>query len=416
MRNGTARARGLGARLFTTTALTGLAATVIAVALPGDARAAGFALKEQSATAQGNAFAGATAGAEDISYMFFNPAGLIRHEGMQAATVISYISPHAETTDASGGIGGDSSQDGGVEAVVPAFYGMWSASPDLKVGLGINTPFGLKTKYSEGWAGRLYAIEAEMLTVNINPAVAYRINDMISVGAGVQIQYMDVTLSNFDGVGTAEITGDDWAFGFNLGVLVELSPRTRLGASYRSQIDHTLEGEADVPAAGLTDEPINAAFLSPDSASIGLYHDVNDQWAVMAEVGWTRWSTFEELKVVLDSGGTLSTVPEDWDDVWFTALGVTYRPSDQLTLRAGAAFDQSPIPDSTRSPRIPGADRTWLSLGASYAVSPDITIDAGYTHVFVADSDVDIDYQGVQLTASYENSVDIAVLQATFRF
>jgi long-chain fatty acid transport protein len=389
---------------------------VIAVALPGDARAAGFALKEQSAAAQGNAFAGATAGAEDITYMFFNPAGLIRHEGMQAAAVLSYIAPSAETTDASSVVGGDTSQDGGVAAFVPAFYGMWSASPDLKVGLGINTPFGLKTEYDDGWVGRMYAVDSELLTVNINPVVAYRINEMISVGAGLQIQYIDVLLSNdLNGAGViGEMTGNDWGYGVTLGILVEFSDSTRAGVGYRSRINHTLEG--DFESALLTDT-ITADFTTPDQVTMGVYHDINPQWAVMAEAGWTSWSTFDEIRVKFDGGSPDNVTPEDWNDVWFGAVGATWRPSSQLTLRAGVAYDQSPIPDNRRTPRIPGNDRTWVSLGASYEVSPAFSISAGYTHLFVDDGKVDVTYAPApQLTATFENSVDIAVVQATLRF
>jgi len=184
---------GLRSRLLGMTALAGVCA---AAAYPAsDASAAGFALKEQSAAALGNAFAGATAGAEDITYMFFNPAGLTRHEGHQAAVVLSYIIPKAETNDAVYVFGGSGVQDGGESALVPAAYFMWSLSPDLKLGLGINAPFGLKTDYDPTWAGRAYAIESEVKTININPTVAYKLNEMVSIGAGLQIQYADVTLS-----------------------------------------------------------------------------------------------------------------------------------------------------------------------------------------------------------------------------
>ncbi len=277
MKNGTARARGWGAILLTTTELTGLAATVIAVALPGDAHAAGFALKEQSTTAQGNAFAGATAGAEDVTYMFFNPAALTRLEGNQAAAVISYILPSAKITNATASVAAPfgtaitgSSEDGAVSAVIPALYGAYSLSPDLKLGLSVTVPFGLSTDYEDGWIGRYHALATELRLVNINPVVAYRVNDKVSIGGGIQVEHAEATLSSaidfgtldnvlgiFAGAptaddGSSELTGDDWAFGFNLGVLFELSEATRFGVAYRSEIAHTLEGEVDlIPAAPL---------------------------------------------------------------------------------------------------------------------------------------------------------------------
>lgn len=415
---------GLRGRLLAMTALAGVAA---AAAIPaGPAQAAGFALKEQSASAQGNSFAGATAGAEDISYMFFNPAGLTRQEGSQAEVVLTYIMPTMETTNANGGpIGGSaSSGDAAEDALVPAVYAMWSASDDLKVGLGINAPFGLSTKYDPTWAGRLYAIESAVEAININPMISYRLSPQLSVGVGVQAQTMEVTLSQDVSGGGAiyEVTGDDWGYGFNLGLLYEISPQTRLGAAYRSQVAHTISGDASLTGAGST--TAEADLTTPQSASFGLYHDVNDQFAVMAEAAWTGWSSFDKIQIDMAPsivtgalGTTTISVPEDWEDVWFFALGGTWKASDDLTIRAGIAHDQSPVPDATRTPRLPDADRTWLSLGAKYEAAPNFTINAGYSHIFVNNSKVDITLAPApNLTADFEASTDIFTVSGTLRF
>ena len=403
----------LRARLLGMTALTGLVAGAVAIPV-GDANAAGFALKEQSASAQGNSFAGATAGAEDVTYMFFNPAALTRQEGHQASVVLSYIAPSAKTNDAVG-VPGSGVQDGGVSALVPAAYFMWSLSPDLKLGMGINAPFGLKTEYDPTWAGRFYAVESELKTINLNPTVAYRLNEMVSIGAGLQIQYADVLLSQDVGGAIGEATGDDWGVGATFGMLVELSEATRIGLGYRSQIGHTLEGEFKV--SGVLTDTISADLTTPDQVTAGLYHDINNQFAVMAEVGWTNWSTFDEIRIKFDGGGADGVTPEDWENVWFGAIGVTWKASEDLSIRGGVAYDQSPIPDATRTPRIPGADRTWLSLGVNYAPTPNFSIDAGYTHIFVDDSTVDVTYAPApRLTATFENAVDILAVQGTFRF
>lgn len=410
-----AYSNGLRARLLAMTSLAGLCAT--AVALPAaDANAAGYALKEQSAAAQGNSFAGATAGAEDVTYMFFNPAGLTRLEGHQTAVVLSYIAPSAKTNDANGGVGGTGVQDGGESALVPAAYFMWSLSPDLKLGVGINAPFGLKTEYDPTWAGRMYAIESELKTINLNPTIAYKLNDMVSIGAGLQIQYAEATLTNdLNGAGViGKLEGDDIGYGITLGLLVEPSDQTRFGLGYRSQVKHKLDG--DFTSIPLTDT-VTAKLTTPDQITAGLYHDINEQWAVMAEIGWTNWSTFDEIRVKFDGGAPDSVTPEDWENVWFGAVGVTWKASEKFALRGGLAFDQSPIPDATRTPRIPGEDRTWVSLGVNYAATPNFSIDAGYTHIFVDDSTVDVTYAPApNLTATFENSVDILAIQGTFRF
>ncbi|UCH73131.1 MAG: outer membrane protein transport protein [Rhodospirillales bacterium] len=408
-------------RLLGTSALV-----VLGVALYGgaarDAAAAGFALKEQSTAAMSNAFAGATAGAEDVTYMYFNPAGLARHDKSQAAIVLNYIMPKGETNNAttSPPVGGEpNSGDAAEDAFVPAAYLLWSARPDLKFGLGINTPFGLTTKYTTTWAGRFDAVESSIMTVNVNPTVAYRINESLSLGAGLQIQYMDVLLSQMSAGGLAEITGEDWGYGFNLGLLYEFTEATRLGLAYRSRISHELKGDFKVAGTFLSNA--NADFTAPELVTLGAYHDINEQWAIMGEVQWQGWSTFDELRVVDDGGSLIALTPENWKDAWFFSLGATWKASETWTLRGGAAVEQTPVPDQFRTPRLTDADRTWVALGAQYKLSPSFAIDAGYTHIFIDDATINLpDRTGVggppALTATYENSVDIISLQGVWRF
>ncbi|MBE9553115.1 MAG: TonB-dependent receptor, partial [Proteobacteria bacterium] len=216
-----------------------------------------------------------------------------------------------------------------------------------------------------------------------------------------------------------EVTGDDWGYGVTLGILAELSDSTRLGLGYRSQIKHTLEGDFTV-AGGFVDT-VSADLTTPDQVTAGFYHDISEQFAIMGEVGWTGWNSFDEIRIVGDTIGTVSVTPEDWDNSWFYGLGATWRANEKLTLRSGIAFDQSPVPDNRRTPRIPDEDRTWVSLGLNYSLSPAISIDAGYTHIFVSDPVVNLAAgyttpAAPALTATYEASVDIVALSATFRF
>ena len=420
------RTRRIGARHFGTFVAAGIVATAL-FGFAGEVRAAGFALKEQSATALGNSFAGATAGAEDVSYMFFNPAGLTRHDGQQAAAVLSYIIPFSESKDAVGDIsgfipaGGESvTGDAADDALVPAVYGLWSVTPDLKLALGVNAPFGLTTEYSRTWQGRYHAVESSIATININPAIAYRFNENLSIGAGLQAQYFDTTLSNMVPSGGGdlffEVEGDDWAYGFNIGAMYEFSDSTRLGLAYRSQIKQEIEGDATFLG---NSTGARTKITTPDSASIGLYHDYSDAFAVMAEIGWTGWSSFDEVVINLDNNigvGTTITLPEDWNDVWFFALGATWRPTEQWAIRGGVAYDQSPIPEYTRTPRLPGQNRTWVALGAQYVVSPNFTIDAGYTHIFFENADINVTNAIGNLQATFKGYIDIVTAQATIRF
>ncbi len=422
---------------------------------------AGFAIKEQSPSALGNAFAGATAEAADISYMFFNPAGLTRHSGTQFQTGVSYIAPRSEPKDASGSTiagvpiaGGDGGSDISEDAFVPTLYAMHSLSDRLKLGLGINAPFGLETDYNDDWVGRYHALNSELATININPNVAYKVLDELSLGIGLQAQYADADLSNavdFGSIGAAsgipfavpgqqdgksELEGDDWGFGFNVGAMIEPDERTRIGVAYRSQVAHTLSGGVDFQLDGagvgqtiqaasgsFTDTDAKASLTTPDMASLGFYHEFNDRWAVMGEAQYTIWSKFDELRIQFDNPAQPdSFTNEDWDDSWFGALGVTYRPQDDLALRAGVAFDESPIPDDTRTPRIPGNDRQWIAIGAHYRPYSWFSVDAGYTHIFVDDSTVSLDatdpgetFRG-NLDVEFESAIDIVTVQAVLRF
>jgi long-chain fatty acid transport protein len=454
------------------TILRGTAAAVLAVATGlyavssfhgSSARASGFAIKEQSTTALGNAFAGSTAGAEDISYMFFNPAVLTRHDGMQAAVSGSLIIPQAEFENGSasrsagpfnlGPIAGNRGKsDIGQDAFVPATYGSFQLTDDLHVGLGVNAPFGLVTDNDANWIGRYHAVTSELATININPAVAYEALPWLSVGAGFRAQYIDARLTNAvdmgaiflgaGGAGTAdgfaELEGDDWGYGYNFGVLIHPTDDFRVGLAYRSQISHELEGDVnfDVPAAvagaaaatGLfANTGVTAKVVTPASLSIGAHLDLNEQWAIMGEFEWTEWSEFQELRIRFDNPVQPDSVtPENWNDSVFLAAGVSFRPTEDLTLRTGVAYDESPIPDAFRTPRIPGNDRYWIAFGAGWEPFDWLSLDAGYTHIFVEDGDVNLTsnladptdpnrFRG-NLSGTFENSIDIVTVQGTVRF
>lgn len=425
--------------------------------LPFTAQAAlgaGFALKEQSATAQGNAFAGATAGADDISYMFFNPAALARHGGYQAEGVVSGIFAQADASGASGvdlagnPISGAAGDDAAIDAVVPAFYASAQITDQIFLGLGVNAPFGLKTSYDEQWVGRYHALTSELRTINLNPSIAYRFNEWISIGAGLQAQYADARLTNAIDTGSlaglpdggtpaqdsfGEVEGDDWGFGYTLGVLIEPTERTRVGFGFRSQVVQEIEGDADfnLSAAGQGISAATGAFVdtgatadvtTPASASFGVYHELNDRLALMGEFSWTDWSAFKELRIQFDNPAQSDSVTvEAWEDSVFGALGATYQVNDALKLRGGVAFDESPIPEATRTPRIPGGNRYWVSVGASYAPAPWLEVSAGYTHIFVEDTEVRLDGSGADalrgsLSVDYDNQIDIVVLSGRIRF
>jgi len=407
----------------------------VATALFGVAcqsQAAGFALIEQSASGMGNAYAGGGAVAEDASTIFFNPAGMTYIEGTQIVGAIHLIKPNAEFNDngsvkalfrPQGGDGGDA----GDLAFVPNFYYKRDLTDSVKFGLGINAPFGLKTEYNKDWNGRFQGIKSEVKSVNINPAIAFKVNDQLSLGLGVSAMWFQAELTRAVNLGAAErsvkIKGDDWGFGVNLGAIYQATADTRLSLAYRSKVRQDLEGKSTSNYAPLNTD-VTAGVSLPENVSFSAFSRVNDKWDVMGDVTWTRWSRFKELRI--DFANTLpdSVTAENWENTMRYSLGMNYHYSDALKLRAGVAYDQEAIRDQYRTARIPGNDRKWLSLGANWKTSPNSAFDIGYSHLFISDAKID-DNQTVpfvappgngRLRGSYDGSVDILSLQYTHNF
>jgi long-chain fatty acid transport protein len=370
--------------------------------LPG----AGFQLAERSASGLGRAFSGEAAIADDASVIASNPAALIMLGGeWNFSTGVSYIEPGADATlfpALTGGNAGQRLEDDDIaeSAVVPYFYASKRLSENLVAGFGTFTTYGLRTDYSQSVADQIGTNYSEITTINFNPSLSYRINDVVSIGAGFNVMYAEgeITANSvalppaFGGPTPAfGLEGDDWGFGYNLGILFELSENTRVGLSYRSKIDLDLEGSARLSTLGPGSVPGDLSVELPATAEFSIFHQVNDKWAVHGDVFWTQWSVFETLAPQVSTGNALIDAgvanelrtPENWNDAFRYSLGATYQHNDCWTFRAGVAYDESPVDDEFRTLRIPDGDRVWLSFGASYEVNDNITVDAGYSYVLV---------------------------------
>jgi long-chain fatty acid transport protein len=479
-------------------------ALVLGVAAAPRAWASGFQLRDQSGSGQGTAYAGMSAGGSDISGMFFNPAILTRFEGDQLQFGLTEIMPTSKTSGVSAsqpavptlGIAGTSisgaSSTGNIasSATLPTLYAMYSVSPDFKLGLAVNVPFGLTTTYASDWAGRYQAIKSHLETLDITPTAAWRANARWSLGMAVVARRAKAELSQgldsgyatgeyltaaaaahgatINGLsavqsgsadGSVDVRGSGWAYGYKLGVLYEPSPKLHIGLGYQSAIRETIKGSAtfntsasQAQLGGLAQEnasnPAGLAVLAgassvlapqtangsatavlhlPATISLGAIYDLSPALSLSAELSDTRWSTFKELRVQFSNATTQpdAVTQENWKDAWFMALGATYHSGNAWTYRAGVAKDNSPVKDGYRTPRIPDADRTWLSAGLSYQFTPAFGIDAGYSHLFCKDSTVDLqgsssmtstEYGKGNLTATYKNSIDVLAVQARYRF
>ena len=391
--------------------------------------AGGFALIEQSASQQGNAYAGASAFANDASTIYFNPAGMTRLS-RQLIAGAHWVSTSAEfdgtATDPGGGTvsGGDGGNAGG-DGIVPNLYFTAPLGSGIFFGIGINAPFGLSTEYDDDWKGRYHAIESDLKTININPSLAYRVNNKLSVGAGFNMQYIDVKLTQYIDQGSlclpsqqqlqargfpgadpalcagltpqgsdafGKVEGDNWAGGYNVGLLYEPMPSTRIGLSYRSKIQQNLTGKArfrdTIPQFSnfniFVRTDASADVDLPQTVSLSAYHDLSSRWSVMGDVTWTGWGNFDELRIGYDSFQPDTVIDQNWDDTWRFSLGIDYRYSSSWTFRAGTAYDETPIPDAEhRTARIPGDDRIWAALGFGYQLTESLGIDVAYTHLFV---------------------------------
>ncbi|HLO75587.1 MAG TPA: outer membrane protein transport protein [Magnetospirillum sp.] len=407
---------------------------------PDAADASGFQLREQSADGMGNAMAGSTAKAYDLSTLFYNPAGMARLNGSQAGLGAAWVAPYSrfEGTNTVGGVAVAGS-DGGNHpqpVAVGSAYAMWDAAPDWRLGLAVTSPFGMRSSYDDGWVGRYHALDTTLTTVNASPSVSYRVDDALSVAVGLQIGYLDAQQTNAinfgalvpgAGDGLFRVSGTDLALGWTTSLLYQFTPSTRMGLSYRSSIRHAIHGKAEfrsVPGAlagnaAFADSGVDVVVPLPDTLSLGLYHEISPQWAVMSDVAWTRWSAFRTLRLQFDSGRPDAVEPENWHDTGFLSVGVTYRPSDQLGLHLGTAFDRAAVGDRFRNARLPDSNRYWLSSGLSYAPSPTHQFSLSYTHVFADTAAIDRtdpDQIGGRLSGRYDNHVDIVSANYTVRF
>lgn len=460
-----------------------LLAVVLAAALShSSVHAAGFALIEQSGSSAGNAYAGAAAVSEDASSAWFNPASLAElPKGLHMSAAGHLVAPKAKFTNKGSWInpaltGGDfedakakmigKNDDGGHAKVVPHAFFSKTFSDSFSAGVGINAPFGLGTKYDDDWIGRYLALQSDITTINVNPSVAYKFNDKFSIGAGVSAQYMKVELkSAIDSAATcrsiaaaanngdilasclanlpklanaatdskATITGDDVSYGYNLGVLFKPTPKTKVGVSHRSKIDHDLEGDVDydinaalqpvITATGLTrfnDANVTAVANLPATTSISVAHKLNDKVEVLGDVTRTNWSSFKRLTVKKASDGSLVTdVNQDWKNANRYSLGMNYQKNDNLKLRAGVAYDQTPIKNAQlRTARTPDNNRTWLAVGATYKLAKGMSMDVGYAHLFSKQTPIDntSSDNGYAIRGLYDSNVDILSAQFNWSF
>lgn len=409
---------------------------LLMVAFSGAASASGFQLLEQNASGIGNAYAGSAAVAENASTIFYNPAGMTQLQAREVSGGLTAIRPSFKFSNGSSsastlnplmvgpatnllsGNGGD----GGGWGAVPNGYLSWAFTKDLYFGVGVGAPFGLRTEFDNPWVGGAQSLMFDVKTININPSVAYRVNDIVSLGFGVNYQKLeaeyrrqvgtaDYAVAGFPGSSSVvrlKLSDDTW--GWNAGALFNLSPATKLGVSYRSTMKYTAKGDlvvsgpsATLNAGGTSDA--KAEIKLPDTLVISATHKLNNQWELLGDLSWTGWSSIPKVDIYRTSGVRSGSVAQmlhtDFRDTWRVAMGANYQLNDAWKLKMGLAYDQTPVKGAdTRLVSLPDNNRTWLSLGAQWKPSKDTTVDFGAAYLYVPDAKIHNDQSATPAAAT----------------
>jgi len=437
-----------------------LAVGIVGALAAADANAAAFQLKENSAKGLGRAFAGSGSAAGDASIMVNNPAGMRQLDGRMIQGDLSAVSFSAEFegagrnagptgpgtgTPISGGDGGDA----GKIAAVPAAYFHTPIGDQAHFGLSLSVPYGFATKYDADWVGRYSGIKTEMEVVDLGFSASYDVNPYVSFGAMVFVEHMKIELQNaidFGAIGASQlripgyapgsadgrltVEGDNNAVGYTVGGLFSPDENTHIGISYRSKVEHKITGgdaTFQVPAQlaavfGPAGQFVNtkgkATVTLPASATLSVTHNVNDRWTIMADVTRTAWSTaFDRVVIDYASNQADSVLNFDYRDTTFASIGADYKVNEQLTLRGGLAYDQTPTTDAHRDVRVPDTTRKWVTLGMSYAPSDNVEYNVGYLHIFASDPSVRVVSEtGNLVSGKYEVVGDVLAASMQYKF
>lgn len=446
--------------------LSALALGIAGVLAFGQAQASGFQLRENSVKNVGRANAGSAVAENDASVVANNPAAMVNLDQTTFQADVTVIDLNAEFsgggttalgTPLTGGNGGDP----GDAQAVPAFavvVPMNDTLEGLTLGASVSAPFGLKTEYEPDWMGRYNAIESDVRVVDLTLSAALAVNERFSVGVGLIYEYADVTLSNAIDFGTAlcagsgnvancfdpafpyhpqandgalSTSGDDTSFGWIFGMQFKPTDRLSLGLSYRSEVDHDLEGTADftLPASvaayfdavGITaynDPAVTAPLTNPSVTTLSVQYDVSDRFRLMADAQQTGWSSLAAVEIYRkDDGSLLGGEDFSWSDTWLYSVGGEFDLNDAVTLRAGLGQDETPTNDRTRTPRLPDEDRWLYSVGLTWNVSPNLSFDASYMRITIDSSSIDVESSSSSLlNGSFDGDADLFGVSAQYRF
>jgi len=370
---------------------------VILIFAAASVHAGGLWLYEEATPDMGVGGAGRQAAGFDASTASGNPAAMTRldRSQMEGGFLGLYVDSKFDVKNATYGDNGGG--NAGYFSPVPTLYYVHSVSRDLKLGIGVGSYFGLGLNYSNEWAGKYYVQSASFTTAAINPTIGYKIADWLSVGGGVSVvqgkltERVAVNTLLEPGDGRLKYDASDVGYGYNLGVLFELSPQTRVGVTYVSQVNldfkddlrfKNMEGTllgAALNASGLLDAQLKINVTIPAQLSLGAYQAITDKLALVGTVNWQNWSKFGEPEIAVADSNTV-TANLDYQDTYHAGIGVYYRVADPWLLMAGFGYDTSPTSSSSdRSPVLPLGATFRYAAGVQYDWNKDFSVGAAYT-------------------------------------
>ncbi|ELI1810416.1 outer membrane protein transport protein [Vibrio fluvialis] len=406
-------------------------------------QAAGFQLAEYSATGLGRAYAGEAAIADNAGSQWRNPAMLTYLKGTQISAGALYVNPNVDVEgDVSfyGSTSSTSSSDYANDAVIPNFYISHQVNEKWALGLAFGTNYGMETELDSGFAASHFGDEAMVTTMEANANIAYQLTETVSIGGGIRYvmgegHFGAKSPAQTEALGLTKGTtlkymeGDDTRWGWQAGAAWQMTPNNRVGFAYKSEVDLKLSGSANmyVQSYGKVLSDTGYMMLTlPATAELSTYHQLTDQFALHTSINWTDWSSFEKLQAELDTMGTVMVKEENWKDNYRFAVGATYQVDPKLALRSGVAYDTAAVSTKNRTITIPETDRIWLSVGAGYDVTEQLTLDAAFTYIFAKDADIlesrgyDSDNSaekvGGQFDGQMTGNVWIVGVQASYRF
>ena len=377
-------------------------AVMIFLGLTSQAQAGGLYLYEIGTEDLGLANAGTAARAQDASTVASNPAGMTRLDGNQltlGAQVLYGDLPYELDNPYLEG-------PGNVVGWLPAASSFYShsISDDFKVGIALYGNFGLSLGFGDDWAGRNLVTDTTMMGLTLQPSMAYRINKMWSVGAGLGINLGLFSLTRDKLLTGEEVTLDDtdWAPNGKLSVLFEPCQYARLGLTYTSKVDYEFDVDAsgNLPVSGMPwTLPIDASVDAPQQAMFSTVLVLNDKWSLLGNIGWQDWGSFSDLSI--NVGPVTRSSSLELQDTWHGALGTQFQMTAATRLDFGIAYDTSMYEDQNNTSFTMPSGATWrFGTGAQQQLNEKSSVGVAFEYLLSEDASVS---SPALLAGSYDN-------------